>query len=1555
MKKLRAKFMSWCLIVVLLIMQILPIGVFATYPAPELGAQDAVAKFQSGIPMGVAHRAAWRNGPECSLISIAAAIEMGIDVVEIDVQLTSDGVVVLLHDDTIDRTTLSTGNVVDYTWAQLSSISVEPGQGGIDQAYTLTAEDAALLNLLPNYTEHSGQISVGSAVPLTRLDDAIDLIKQIGPRTMINLDKCFTQDKFVACYILFRETDMLEHVFFKNEYTASEMEGWYTAAATAWNAKYPNSPVTAQDVRNGILYVNVFKGETPAVLQGHLDAGNNLVMAEICIANDAADDVMRTVIEPWCIENDIAMFINTMWSGQCSTKEDSETTWAEMIDRGYTAIQTDQASELALYLNDYNGTYTASEKIEAEHFHSFNYDDDYGLYVPENCDSSLNKVVQGTGHGDFLEYRNILFDGTEEAVNIFMQGTDDGVITIYLDELAAENQIAQVNVGVTTESQTATAFLESAVAEGYHTIYISSYGYEGSDIANIDYFQFVEVGDDFADAEFSSISAETVVGAKPKLPATVTVLNNGQEFGFGIEWELIDENDYSQTGTFEVLGYVSYLKTFIKAAVTVIPAPENEVPIEANVPTDGLAVWFDAATGINKSGNSVTSWDAKYASLGCISASVCSGEPNVVSNAAAGKAGIYFDGNDAFSFSLPTDFWNTSDEAEYTVFMYVSSEFDSNAAVTRANSQYNSVMYFPQSAGWGSTLFCASSNEISWRFGSGSSGDYGTTIVRDVYNADVFSATAIRKAGNEDSVFVGSSKVYFGESESAATKNTDSAGYIGCGKNNTFFSGTICEILIYNTALADEEVLGVQKYLDDKYNDEIVSIASPNVNTFVGIAPELPQTLSVVYQSGNTGNVGVKWERVNPTYYLEAGTFNVQGVLSNGETITSTVTVADGVSNDGLMLWLSAENGITMAEATVSKSVLSWESRVGNYTANALAGTATLVTESDGTSSIAFDGDDSLSVELAGNGLNGLEEATVIVYAKTTQDFSEISLNTNDDRRTQFHCALSAFESGSWGGFYVGIYEDAVAGRFGTGVSPDTGFYTYRDTDTNAYTTTMIRWNGSDCTYDVDVDGSNFATGVSLAGETANISNTLWLGRGRTANNTDSYWNGSLSEVFIFDRAISDSEINTVYSYLDSVYVETGAENGDVELLISTLETNPNLMMWFSADYGVSYSSAGVESWDSKVGTYSAEALAGNVSVITEANGIKEIKFDGDDSLAIDLDSGALNGMNEATVVVYAKTAQNFASITKNTNDNRKVQYHSVLAANESGSWGGLYVGVYEDAIAARFGTGTSEDTGVYAYRSAETNDYTVTAIRWSGDNMSYDVDCHGGSFSTGNSLGSETKNISDRIWIGRGRGDCYWEGSIREILVYDRVLEDEELAEIYEYLNDAYNESLPDEIISQSPITDVYLAEDDQQISMNVGETLDLDAYTVPANVPNNTLSYLSSNTNVLTVDENGVITALAYGFASVSATSADGTYKAVCYIFVSEENDTRLYQMIQNMSEWASIQNGSQYNNWSDFSVALSTACQVSADDSLGELQAAWNSVKTEFLELSPYPIVN
>ena len=78
----------------------------------------------STSPLIIAHRGASAYAPENTLAAIKMALDAGADGVEFDVQLASDGVPVVIHDPTLDRTTSSRGKISDFTSEELGKIDV---------------------------------------------------------------------------------------------------------------------------------------------------------------------------------------------------------------------------------------------------------------------------------------------------------------------------------------------------------------------------------------------------------------------------------------------------------------------------------------------------------------------------------------------------------------------------------------------------------------------------------------------------------------------------------------------------------------------------------------------------------------------------------------------------------------------------------------------------------------------------------------------------------------------------------------------------------------------------------------------------------------------------------------------------------------------------------------------------------------------------------------------------------------------------------------------------------------------------------------------------------------------------------------------------------------------------------------------------------------------------------------------------------------------------------------------------------------------------------------
>lgn len=128
----------------------------------------------------VAHRGDWRNAPENSLQAIENCIAMGLDMVEIDVRETQDGQLILMHDETLDRTTTGSGKVSEVTWDYVQTLQLRDG--------------------------------IGHATPhkVPTLEEALKLCRD---KILVNLDKSYSI--FDHCYAVMEKTGTREQVIIK--------------------------------------------------------------------------------------------------------------------------------------------------------------------------------------------------------------------------------------------------------------------------------------------------------------------------------------------------------------------------------------------------------------------------------------------------------------------------------------------------------------------------------------------------------------------------------------------------------------------------------------------------------------------------------------------------------------------------------------------------------------------------------------------------------------------------------------------------------------------------------------------------------------------------------------------------------------------------------------------------------------------------------------------------------------------------------------------------------------------------------------------------------------------------------------------------------------------------------------------------------------------------------------------------------------------------------------------------------------------------------------------
>jgi len=100
-------------------------------------------------PQVIAHRGGTVGTPENTLAAFENAIALGVDWLEMDVQRTRDGVLVVIHDTTVDRTTDGMGRVGELTLAQLRALDAGGGERIPTFAEVIALAKTAGVKILP--------------------------------------------------------------------------------------------------------------------------------------------------------------------------------------------------------------------------------------------------------------------------------------------------------------------------------------------------------------------------------------------------------------------------------------------------------------------------------------------------------------------------------------------------------------------------------------------------------------------------------------------------------------------------------------------------------------------------------------------------------------------------------------------------------------------------------------------------------------------------------------------------------------------------------------------------------------------------------------------------------------------------------------------------------------------------------------------------------------------------------------------------------------------------------------------------------------------------------------------------------------------------------------------------------------------------------------------------------------------------------------------------------------------------------------------------------------
>lgn len=108
-------------------------------PSLVLGAYS-----RGGRPLLCGHRGSRAHAPENTLAGFARAAELGADLIELDVRLTRDGALAIIHDATVDRTTNGTGRVADLSWQEMRALDAGIRHGEAFQGERVPSLDEVL-------------------------------------------------------------------------------------------------------------------------------------------------------------------------------------------------------------------------------------------------------------------------------------------------------------------------------------------------------------------------------------------------------------------------------------------------------------------------------------------------------------------------------------------------------------------------------------------------------------------------------------------------------------------------------------------------------------------------------------------------------------------------------------------------------------------------------------------------------------------------------------------------------------------------------------------------------------------------------------------------------------------------------------------------------------------------------------------------------------------------------------------------------------------------------------------------------------------------------------------------------------------------------------------------------------------------------------------------------------------------------------------------------------------------------------------------------------------
>jgi glycerophosphoryl diester phosphodiesterase len=148
-----------------------------------------MAYFALPRPRVFGHRGAAGVAPENTLPSFGMAAALGADYLELDVHATGDGTIVVLHDETLDRTTNGSGAVRDRSWSEVAALDAGyrfSWDGGTFPYRGQGVQVPTLESVLSAFPGHRFNIEIKQREPPV-VDDVVALLDRTGaaPRCLL--------------------------------------------------------------------------------------------------------------------------------------------------------------------------------------------------------------------------------------------------------------------------------------------------------------------------------------------------------------------------------------------------------------------------------------------------------------------------------------------------------------------------------------------------------------------------------------------------------------------------------------------------------------------------------------------------------------------------------------------------------------------------------------------------------------------------------------------------------------------------------------------------------------------------------------------------------------------------------------------------------------------------------------------------------------------------------------------------------------------------------------------------------------------------------------------------------------------------------------------------------------------------------------------------------------------------------------------------------------------------------------------------------------------------